>query len=349
MKRHHLEVAFHLSGEHPLLPKAEVRAVLEASGTGFKTKLDLDSLLILEIDELPNRLMDYLASRLAYTRSIGRVLAVLDAREFPKALFDREPPRLRGRFRATAVRVRGCCRNFRRMEVERLVGSWILRGNPQSRVDLSDFSSEVVIIMTSGYFVIFLREREVDRTLFKIKEVAARPFVHPASMRPTLARAMVNLARTREGDIVLDPFLGVGGIALEVLSVGARFIGSDINENLVIDAKNNLIAYGFLEGFELLVGNALNLELKEKVDRIVTDPPYGRMSVAVGNTPEDLSRKFVAKAPDYLKKEGWIAISVPKDHLVASDFTEAGFEVVERFDVREHRSLTRRVWVARLK
>ncbi len=344
-----MKVAFYLSGEHPSLPKAEVKAVLESFNVGFRTHLDLESLLVLELDYPPGSLIEKVADRLAYTRSIGRFLAVLDPSDFPTGLKRIRPPSVGRRFRATAIRVRGCCRELRRVEVEREVGGWILRGNPHTKVDLTHPESEVVVVMTSGLLVIYLKEVEVDRTSFKIKEVAARPFVHPASMRPTLARAMVNLARTREGDLVLDPFLGVGGIALEVLSIGARLIGADISEKMVIEAKNNLIAYGFLEGFELIVGDALSLELDRKVDRIVTDPPYGRMSSAVGRSPEGLVRDFVERAPTYLKGGGWMVISVPKDHLDEGVFGESGFDVVEYFDVREHRSLTRRVWVTRLR
>ena len=343
-----MKIAFHLSGEHPSLPKAEVKAVLESFDVGFETHLDLDSLLVLEVGDLPSSLMRKVAARLAYTRSIGRFLAALNPADFPQELKRIDPPRVGKRFRATAIRVRGCCSELKRVEVEREVGGWVLRGNPHSKVDLTNPNSEVVIVMTSGLLVIYVKEVEVDRTSFKIKEVAARPFVHPASMRPTLARAMVNLARTREGDLVLDPFLGVGGIALEVLSVGARLVGADISESRVIEAKNNLIAYGFLEGFELMVGDALNLQLNEKVDRIVTDPPYGRMSSAVGRSPEDLAKDFVRRAPAYLREGGWMTISVPVDHLREEDFRGSGFEVVEYFDVREHRSLTRRIWVARL-
>lgn len=344
-----MKVAFLLTGEYPLLPKAEVKAVLETFNIPFLDYLDLDSLLVLEIDNYGGELASKLASRLAFTRSFGRLVLAVKREEFPKALKHLAPPEITGRFRVRAIRVRGCCKDIRRADVERTVGGWILEENPSLRVDLDHPRKEILAVLTSGYIIIYVKDEEVDRALFKIKEVSARPFVHPASMRPTLARAMVNLARTREGDLVLDPFLGVGGIALEILSIGARLVGADISESMVIEAKNNLIAYGFLEGFKLMSGDALDLNLEEKVERIVTDPPYGRMSVAVGHSPEDLVKKFVRKARDYLIDGGWITISTPIHHLNHEDFTEGGFDVVEYFDVREHRSLTRRIWVARLR
>lgn len=343
-----MKVAFLLTGEHSSLPKAEVKAVLEVFNIPFLEYLDMDSLLVLDVRGYSEELANKLASRLAFTRSLGRLVSAVKHEEFPKELNRVTPPEIIGKFRVRAVRIRGCCREMRRVDVEKEIGRWILKGNPGSRVDLENPRREVLAVLTSGHVMIYMKDVEVDRALFKIKEVAARPFVHPASMRPTLARAMVNLARTREGDLVLDPFMGVGGIALEALSVGARLIGADVNESMIIGAKNNLIAYGFLEGFKLMLGNALDLDLGEMVDRIVTDPPYGRMSAAFGNSPKDLVKKFVRKAGCYLKERGWIAISAPIQHLDINDFDDAGFEVVEYFDVREHKSLTRRIWVARL-
>ncbi len=339
---------FLLSGEYPTLPKEEVRAVLEALNVEYRTRMELDSVLILDLGA-NSEVNAVLRERLAFTRSFGELISIVKPEEFPDKLVGISPPSLIGRFRATAVRIKGCCREIRTSDVEKEVGAWILRANPKAKVNLENPSTEIVAVLTSGVIVIFLKEEEVDRTMFKIKEVAARPFVHPASMRPTLARAMVNLARTRPRDTVLDPFVGVGGIALEVLSVGAKLLGADINKRTVVEAKNNLIAYGFLEGFRLFVGDALNLELGEKVDRIVTDPPYGRMSPSIGYEARELVKRFVRKAPDYLKSGGWMVISVPREYLRKEDLAESGFEPLQTFDIREHRSLTRRVWVARLR
>ena len=343
-----MRIAFLLSGEHPTLPKEEVKAVLEAFRWEYRVVGELESLLILDLASDPPGLYDVLSSRLAFTRSFGRVLTIIEPSRLPEDLGSVKPPTIEGRFRVRAVRIRGCCRQLRSAHVEREIGAWILRDNPGAKVDLDNPSREIIAVMTSGLLVVFLKEGEVDRTLFKIKEVAARPYVHPASMRPTLARAMVNLARTRPGDLVLDPFLGVGGIALEVLSVGARLIGSDIREKMVVEAKNNLMAYGFLEGYTLLVADALDLTLEELAVRIVTDPPYGRMSSPVGHSPRGLVRRFLRRVPDYLEEGGWLAISVPLEFLDGKDFRESGLELVQMFDIREHRSLIRRLWVARL-
>lgn len=342
-----MKVAFLLSGEHPEIPKEEVKATLEALSVEYSVVSDMTSCLIVELSP-SGELMEALSRRLAFTRSFGRLIALIRVEEFPVALDSVKPPEITGSFRVRSFRVGGCCSWLRRQELEAVLGGWVLRGNERARVNLEKPESELIAVMTSDRIAVYLKEGEVDRSLFKVKEVSARPYVHPASMRPTLARAMVNLARTRAGDLVLDPFLGVGGIGLEVLSVGGRLIGSDINEKLLVQAKNNFITYGFLEGYELLVGDALKLELNERVDRIVTDPPYGRMSSSCGYSPRELAVRFVRKVPDYLKSEGWISISLPSEFLSFSDFEDSGIEVKKWFDIREHKSLTRRVWVGKL-
>lgn len=342
-----MRVAFLLSGEHPGIPGEEVKAVLEALEVPYSVVREMRSCLLMDISPSEG-LFRELAERLSFTRSFGRVLSIMDPSDFPAILRDLEPPRLSGRFRVRSFRIEGCCRSIKRYEVESKLGEWILMANEGAKVDLENPDYEVIAVLTSDTIVVYLKEGEVDRSLFRVKEVAARPYVHPASMRPTLARAMVNLARTRRGDKVLDPFLGVGGIALEVLSVGARLIGVDIDEKTVVKAKNNMITYGFLEGYSLLVGDALQLDLGEKVDRIVTDPPYGRMSVSRGYAPRELASRFIFKIPEYLRSGGWVSISVPADFLSSKDFEEVGFDVIKWFDVREHRSLTRRIWVGRL-
>jgi tRNA (guanine10-N2)-dimethyltransferase len=341
-----MRVAFLLSGEHPEIPKEEVKATLEALGVRYETLREMKSCLLLDLESFEG-LPHILSERLSFTRSFGKLLGLFHCSEFPGALNELEKIPISGRFKATCVRIEGSCEWIGRKDLEERIGGWVIDNNEGAKVDLENPEIEIIAVITSDHVVIYLKEGEVDRSLFKVKEVSARPYAHPASMRPTLARAMVNLARTRRGDLVLDPFLGVGGIALEILSVGARLIGVDINEKLVIQAKNNLMTYGFLEGYELRVGDALSLELGVRVDRIVTDPPYGRMSSSP-YAPRELASKFISKVPDYLRRGGWISISLPKEFLDRRDFEDAGIDIVNFFDLREHRSLVRRIWVGKL-
>ena len=59
-------------------------------------------------------------------------------------------------------------------------------------------------------------------------------------MPPKLAQIMVNLARVKKGEVILDPFCGVGTILQEALLNDYRIIGSDANGEQIASSKENL-------------------------------------------------------------------------------------------------------------
>src|SRR5689334_1880385 len=68
----------------------------------------------------------------------------------------------------------------------------------------------------------------------------------PASLRPTVAAAMVRLAGARSGELVLDPMCGAGTILAEQLAVrrgaagGVGVLGGDIDREALRTARANL-------------------------------------------------------------------------------------------------------------
>lgn len=54
------------------------------------------------------------------------------------------------------------------------------------------------------------------------------PFKHFAMFPPTLIEPMI-IASSRKGDIVCDPFMGAGTVALVASSLGRQYLGIDIN------------------------------------------------------------------------------------------------------------------------
>lgn len=68
-----------------------------------------------------------------------------------------------------------------------------------------------------------------------------RPFHRSIlSMPPRLARALVNLAGSRPGESVLDPFCGTGTILQEALLVGVDVRGIDVDGRRVSETAENL-------------------------------------------------------------------------------------------------------------
>jgi len=103
----------------------------------------------------------------------------------------------------------------------------------------------------------------------------------PASLRPTVAAAMVRLSGWRDADVFLDPMCGAGTILAERLSLsrGRResdppVFGGDLERNALLAAEVNLRRFG--EPC-LARWDARRLPLPAgSVDRVVSNPPFGK-------------------------------------------------------------------------
>jgi len=120
-----------------------------------------------------------------------------------------------------------------------------------------------------------LSDRTMRHRTYKLEHVAA-------SLRPTVAAAMVRLAGIGPGMTVLDPFCGAGTILAEALDVAekrskagaVRVIGGDIDPNAVFVTSQNLENVGRAD---LARWDATALPLESaSVDRIVSNPPFGK-------------------------------------------------------------------------
>jgi 23S rRNA G2445 N2-methylase RlmL len=122
----------------------------------------------------------------------------------------------------------------------------------------------------------------------------------PASLRPTLAAAMVQLAGARPGQVVLDPMCGAGTILAEQLEVGWQpgagqviVWGGDIDATALRAAASNLRRLGQ----PLLARwDATRLPLADQsVDRIVSNPPFGKQL----GRPEDIGPLYHRALAEY--------------------------------------------------
>jgi 23S rRNA G2445 N2-methylase RlmL len=118
-----------------------------------------------------------------------------------------------------------------------------------------------------------LSDRTMRHRTYKLEHL-------PASLRPTLAAAMVQLADIQPGQVVLDPMCGAGTILAEQLEAarGKRLRiqvwGGDLEWGAVRAAGGNLRRLG---GALLTRWDATRLPLAERcVDRVVSNPPFGK-------------------------------------------------------------------------
>ena len=119
----------------------------------------------------------------------------------------------------------------------------------------------------------------------------------PASLRPSIAAAMVRLASAGPDDVVLDPTCGAGTILAEHMTLSCRrrlgntVIGGDVESGAVSSAGVNLRRLGTVQLAQwdvrrLPIANA-------SVDRVVANPPFGKQ---LGN-PSEIPDLYRFKSP----------------------------------------------------
>ena len=99
----------------------------------------------------------------------------------------------------------------------------------------------------------------------------------PASLKPTVARAMVMLSRPADDDVFLDPMCGVGTILLERAHAGryAKLEGGDIDPQAVAATQTNFGQRH--KPYEIREWNARDLPFADgEISAIVSNLPFGK-------------------------------------------------------------------------
>ena len=114
---------------------------------------------------------------------------------------------------------------------------WKNLKNP--KVNLENPKTEISLFFLKGrvYCGLLIKKVEYD---FDARKSHMRPFPHPSSLHPKIARALVNLSEIKEKEILLDPFCGTGGFLIEAGLMNIKSIGYDINKIMIKGCKDNL-------------------------------------------------------------------------------------------------------------
>ncbi len=122
----------------------------------------------------------------------------------------------------------------------------------------------------------------------------------PASLRPTVAAAMVRLAGAKPKQLVLDPMCGAGTILAELLALGqhaegakVKVLGGDLDPAALRTAAVNLRSLGRAL---LARWDATRLPLpRQCVDHVLSNPPFG---VQLGD-PTQIGELYRLMAVEY--------------------------------------------------
>jgi tRNA (guanine10-N2)-dimethyltransferase len=335
---------FLISGEHQTLPVSEAQAILEAEGYDYRILENLTQVLRLEADSNSVKVIKF---RSALTRICCQEIFNCEAK-LPEILPNISSDAL-GEFicdESFAVRVRrvkGVTPELKGVELERKLGEQILETVKNTRVNLSNPQKTFFGVLTDSRFIFGLKTAEIIPKPFYERRPRRRPVFHPTAMPAKLARAMVNLAQPRKGDLVLDPFCGTGGMLVEAGLIGCRVLGFDAKPHMLRGGLKNILHYGIKpEG--VAIADARYPPVA-KVDCIVTDPPYGRSASTLGTSTRLIVEDFLSAVGDKIPRGGRICMAAPKTVKIEDAGEEAGFKPIESHFVYVHRSLTRQIVV----
>ena len=159
-----------------------------------------------------------------------------------------------------------------------------------------------------------------------------RPGFFPVSLKPKLARAIVNLSGVKKGTI-WDPFCGTGGILLEGSLMGLKAVGTDIDPMMIRAAKQNFEHYACKA--KVSIADARREKVKCKA--IVTDPPYGRRASTKKEDVETLYEEFLAHVYPFVDT---VVLMAPNTIKIKTKYS-IHWETEEFV----HGSLTRRIMI----
>lgn len=227
-----------------------------------------------------------------------------------------------------------------RLQIERVLGAHI-KAVTSARVNLRNPSVQILVLIMFERILVCKSDSSKLRVLLRNREPGKKTFFHPSMMNSTLARVMCNLAGIRVGDVVLDPFCGGGGILCEASYIGASVIGIDLSWKLLVGAIRNLSEIGIK--YSIIQGDAQHLPIKS-VNRIVTDPPYGRASSTRGNIAIKLVESLLENVDSILQSKGECLCLCGDSEMKLSQIVQnVGLIVARQLRVRVHSGLVREI------
>ena len=310
-----MKTAFLLSKQNIPLAVKEVIALTDA-----KEYEIVDNLLILN-----SGFNDY--ERLAYTKRVYQLLFITFKKTLKK---DFE------RFNWQSIYNKNfCIRVINSKESEKELAGYVWNSLKNPKVNLENPETEIHLIKKKSKFFCCKLIKEIKGGEFEERMPHKRPAMHPSSLHPRLARAVINLTGIKRG-AVLDPFCGTGGILIEAGLIGLKPIGYDIDKAMIKRAEANLKHYKLKNYLLELRDSTL---LNKKVDYIVTDLPYGR-----NTSPKNLLRTY----EDFLKALD--NILVKKAVVIFPDFInykriigKTNLKIENEFTYYIHKSLSKKI------
>lgn len=315
-----MHILVELAGDHPELPFAE----LDILGPILERNAQVAVVDCLKMDDisrlaLAHSAMEYLGSCGAEKDAVNKMIRDLSI----------STPR---QFAVRVKKIFGSTMETSEPDLERTIGAGI-----SGKVNLQNPEEEfrAVIAGSRCYFGRVIWRSDPRR--FADRRPGDRPFFHPGVMMPRMVRALLNISCTREGEVLLDPFCGTGGMVMEANLIGIRAVGSDMDPFMVRGSRLNVT------GGEILQADARSLPFPTaSFDAVVTDLPYGQSVSIRAESLDSLYRTALQEIGRVLKPRRRAVLVTHQDIRAQA---ASVMEIAGCYSQRVHKSLTRHILV----
>ncbi|MBO0888011.1 hypothetical protein J2P12_02815, partial [Candidatus Bathyarchaeota archaeon] len=333
-----------LSGEHPTLPMAEMKAILDANNipftlTGSFYKLAEIRANIDAVKKVGGRgaFIDEVGREIVHSKpTIPEIDDAVKSSNITHYLGEKDT------FNIRVLRFGGVSKETSRVKLEGHLG-WLINTITGAKVDLENPTHQFRGIFSGPLFHLGLIAHQRPADFVASRRPRKRPAFHPSTMQPKLARSMVNLSSVVPGTKFMDPFCGVGGILIEAGLLGCQLIGMDAAGRMLRGSRRNLRHFE-MKPLGLLRGDARNIPVRY-VEAIATDPPYGTGASTLKSTTKNILKEFLPGAHSILTKQRRLVIASPLGTGTPDIAESAGFRIVDHHEVYVHRRLTREILV----
>jgi tRNA (guanine10-N2)-dimethyltransferase len=198
----------------------------------------------------------------------------------------------------------------------------ILKNKWNSKVSLSNPHLTIYLIITDSEQYLGCSDSQIEA------KMPIKVLKHPHELDLKLSRCIVNLSRLKEENTLCDPFCGTGTILLQAESMGMKSIGFDFDPLMCNITRKNLAINEFKPNVINSTYNEIQ-NIRDKIDAIVTDLPYG-ISSRSSVSPKKLLNDFVSIVPKRKK-----LVIVYKKGL------DVEMDKVKKYEIYRHKNLTR--------
>jgi 23S rRNA G2445 N2-methylase RlmL len=224
-------------------------------------------------------------------------------------------------------------RNYNRFEIEdtlaevvRQQTGWIYAPQRETKTDRLDLSFRIHLSGPEAIVGVRLTSAPLHRRAYKLES-------RTGTLHPPLAYAMAMLSDLGSKQNVLDPFCGVGTILIEAskLEPRIRALGVDIDHDSARKAQRTAESAGTT--IQVVVGDAGRLPVRdERIDRVMSNPPWGRAVEAEGSIRVD-KHSFFAELRRISHQGARIVLLLEPSRELQQSIERSGFAVLLRTPV----------------